>query len=190
MANVKKLFTPKIATGATVYAIIRREADGYYLNDADGAFANAPADPYLSLTEDATIAGYYEVSESRTAWEMGRYKVFIYNQVGGTPAPATDAPIADFMDFDIIGDRLITLFPFEGAKVETDAGNSATAFMTSLPSATNSYCVGSFLKFASGNLVEQQRKVINYDGATGVVTVASAFTETPAAGDEFFLVNQ
>jgi hypothetical protein len=80
MANVKKLSTTKIVTGSTVYCIIRREVDGYMLDDANGAFAAAPVDPYVSLTEDGTIKGLYEKSESRTAWEPGRYRVFFYNQ--------------------------------------------------------------------------------------------------------------
>ena len=74
MANVKKLGTAKIATGAVAYCIIRREVDGYLLNDADGAFANAPGDPYDELAEDGTIKGLYEISESRTAWEPGFLK--------------------------------------------------------------------------------------------------------------------
>jgi hypothetical protein len=80
MANVKKLGTTKVVTGSTVYCIIRREADLFLLDDADGAFAAFPTDPYLSLAEDSVIKGLYEVSESRMAWEPGRYKVFFYKQ--------------------------------------------------------------------------------------------------------------
>lgn len=78
MANVKKLFTTKIASGKTVYCIVRREADGYLLNNADGSFAAAPADSKLRMTEDPVITGLYEVSESRVAWNDGRFKAFIY----------------------------------------------------------------------------------------------------------------
>jgi hypothetical protein len=80
MPNVKKFGTTKVNTASTVYAIVRREVDGYLMDDADGTFAAAPADPYVSLTEDAVIKGFYEVSESRTAWEPGWYKVFFYQQ--------------------------------------------------------------------------------------------------------------
>lgn len=93
MANVKKILHPWSATGLTVYSIIRREADGYLLNDADGAFANAPADPYISLTENGTIKGLYEKSESRTAWNDGLYVIAIYKQIGGSPAPVSDTLI-------------------------------------------------------------------------------------------------
>lgn len=90
MANIKKLFTTKVAAGRTVYCIIRREADGFLLNNADGTFAAAPANKNLVLTEDPAISGLYEVSESRTAWNDGRYKAFIYalGSVSITPGVA------------------------------------------------------------------------------------------------------
>ena len=93
MANAKKISLFHSSTAATVYCIVRRASDGYLLNDADGAFAAAPADPYLALAEDATIKGLYEVSESRTAWAAGKYEVFVYAQAGGSPAPASDTMI-------------------------------------------------------------------------------------------------
>ena len=63
MANAKKIILDWSETAKTVYAIVRREADGYRLNDADGAFASVPADPYISLAEDSVIKGRYEVSD-------------------------------------------------------------------------------------------------------------------------------
>jgi len=90
MANVKKIFTIKTATDKTVYCIIRREADGYLMNAADGTFAAAPANPRMNLTENTTIDGLYEVSESRAVWNNGRYKVFFYSydSVSITPTVA------------------------------------------------------------------------------------------------------
>lgn len=82
-------------TAATVYCIIKREIDGYLLNDADGSFAAAPADPYLSLTEHATILGLYEVSESRTVWTTGFYELVFYKQSGGSPTPSADTVIKE-----------------------------------------------------------------------------------------------
>lgn len=89
MAAAKKLSVFR-ATGATVYAIVRREADSFRLNDADGSFAVAPADPYLVLVEDAVVKGLYEVSESRTVWSNGAYMAFFYAQAGGSPSPVAD----------------------------------------------------------------------------------------------------
>ena len=85
----KKTIT-KSATADTLYFIERREADGYLLNDADGAFAAAPADPYVSLTQHATIKGLFEQSESRVAFTDGLYTKIIYKQAGGSPSPVAD----------------------------------------------------------------------------------------------------
>lgn len=96
------------ATGLTVYAIIAREADGYYLNDADGSFAAAPADPYLSLTENGTANGLYQVSESRATWTDGRYLVVYYSRLGGAPAPATDTILGGGV-VDVLSDGVVLL---------------------------------------------------------------------------------
>ncbi|MCE5212107.1 MAG: hypothetical protein LLG40_11180 [Deltaproteobacteria bacterium] len=93
MANIKKITHFWNTTGLTLYCIIRRDADGYLLNDADGAFASGPADPYISLAEDAVIKGMYELSESRAAWDDGNYSIVVYRQTGASPAPASDIVI-------------------------------------------------------------------------------------------------
>lgn len=93
MANAKKITLDYSQTGITAYCIIRREADGYLLNDATGSFASAPADPYISMTEDGTIKGRYEKSESRSAWNDGRYTIVVYKQAGGSPSPVADTVI-------------------------------------------------------------------------------------------------
>ena len=91
----KVLICSGVVTGSTVYAMVRRGSDGFFLDDADGAFAASPADPYLALAESGTILGMYLVSESRTTWTDGVYQVFFYKQDGGSPAPATDGqPVA------------------------------------------------------------------------------------------------
>ena len=89
----KKIILDWSETAKTVYAIIRREADGYRMNDADGTFGAAPADPYLTLAEDSVIKGRYEASESRTVWNDGRYTFAVYKQAGGSPAPVSDTII-------------------------------------------------------------------------------------------------
>src|SRR4030067_1100824 len=136
MANIKLLRTTKIITASTVYAIVRRESDLYRLDDGDGAFAAAPADPYLSLTEDTVIKGLYEVSESRTAWTAGRYQAFIYKQAGGSPVPASDT-LLDLMDFYVVGDQICVDFPYEYGKVVADAGTGAASVVTDFSSTPN-----------------------------------------------------
>lgn len=78
MPNVKEIKIPHSTTGLTVQVRIKREADGYLLNDADGAFASAPADSLIDTTEHGTLKGLYELSESRTAWNNGKYTFTAY----------------------------------------------------------------------------------------------------------------
>jgi len=63
-----KSFYAQFPTGSTVYGIIKKLSNGYLLDDADGAFAAAPADPYVSFTEDSVLKSFYALSESRAVW--------------------------------------------------------------------------------------------------------------------------
>lgn len=99
-----KRFVVDAATGGTVYGIVTREADGYRLNDADGAFAAAPADPYQEFAEDTVVKGRYVYSESRAAWNSGTYTITVYIQAGGSPAPASDT-VAGIGVLVLSGDR-------------------------------------------------------------------------------------
>ena len=93
MAENKTVILDWDTTGLTVYGIIRRESDDFRMDDADGSFAASPADPYVSLTEDAVIKGRYELDEARTVWTDGLYTIAIYSQAGGSPAPVSDTII-------------------------------------------------------------------------------------------------
>ena len=93
MPNAKK-FIGYTTTAKVVYGIIERQIDLFRLNDADGAFAAAPVDPYISFTEHSVIKGEYDLSESRTAWNNGLYKCTMYEQAGANPVPAADMVIA------------------------------------------------------------------------------------------------
>lgn len=108
MPNSKRLLI-NTTTAATVYAIVRRDSDGYRLNDSGGAFASAPADPYVSLTEDAVIKGMYERSENRTAWSDGRYTVAYYKQAGGAPAPVSDT-LLSVQAYSVLGDLEVNTY--------------------------------------------------------------------------------
>ena len=93
MTENKRITLDWDTTGLTVYCIIRREADDFRMDNADGSFAEVPAAPYISLTEDAVIKGRYELDEARTVWTDGRYSVAIYSQAGGSEVPANDTII-------------------------------------------------------------------------------------------------
>lgn len=106
MAKTKK-FSFIAATGLTVYAVVIQRDTGYYLNDADGGFAAAPADKYQEITEDVALGGRYTYDESRTVWADGPYEFVAYSQLGGSPAPTTDTPIASG-SFTLVGDSVPT----------------------------------------------------------------------------------
>ena len=181
MANVKRLTLDYSATGLTVYAIIRREVDSYRLNDADGAFASAPADPYLSITEDSVIKGRYQVSESRTAWNNGEYLVAFYQQAGGSPSPVADTIIGSGVMW-IIADAEV---PFDGGNTMTcewgtaQGGNANKITLRAAAPATNDIYVGQKISIIGGTGCGQTRGVLNYNGSTKEVTVARNWTVTP-----------
>lgn len=106
MAATKSILTLS-DTGQTLYAIIRRAADGYFLNDADGAFAAAPADLFLAFVEDLSVKGLYTIAENRTVWNDGKYAILVYSQTGGAPATASDFPIGEG-EIDIVDDAEVT----------------------------------------------------------------------------------
>lgn len=87
---IKRFTIDWTQAGLTVYGMIVRENDGFLLNDADGSFAAAPPDPYVSFTAHPTIIGRYFLNEDRTVWLDGPYTIAIYSQLGGAPTPATD----------------------------------------------------------------------------------------------------
>lgn len=91
---VKKIIVDYPVTGESLYCLIRRESDDFLLNDADGAFAAAPADPYVSLTENSTIKKRYELLENRTVWTDGVYSIISYRLTGVSPNLINDVLIS------------------------------------------------------------------------------------------------
>jgi len=75
-------------------------------------------------------------------------------------------------------------------QVVSDAGNTATSFKTNLTQTADNYWKDAYLKFKTGNLANQVKKITGYNGTTKFITVASAFTETPASGDTFDIINR
>ena len=94
------------------------------------------------------------------------------------------------MDFWVLGDLIVNTVPWETGTVQTDAANSTISFKTDLASTTDSYCVGSFVKFTSGALINQTRKITRYGGTSKLMLVTAGFTATPTAGDTFIIINQ
>lgn len=67
---------------------------------------------------------------------------------------------------------------------------STTSFTTDLSSSVNDYWKDALILFATGNLAGQVKRVSGYNGTSNIITVNAAFTEAPANGDMFVLVNR
>lgn len=80
--------------------------------------------------------------------------------------------------------------PYETGAIVDDATNSAQFFLTDLTSSVGGYCIGSYIKFTSGTLINQVRKITAYSGTTFFITVSGAFTAEPTAADTFIIINQ
>lgn len=92
MGNNKRIFTVW-ETGKTIYAVVVRESDVKFLDNADGTFQTTPTDMFNVLTANATQTSLYVFDESRTVWTFGTYTVNIYLQSGGSPVIADDTLI-------------------------------------------------------------------------------------------------
>lgn len=91
MANYKKIVT-SYTTGFTVYVMVSRDADGYFLATAKTSFAAGAG--YPAMSEDATIKGLYVLNTNDVAWNDGFYTVVSYVQAGASPDPAGDTVLS------------------------------------------------------------------------------------------------
>jgi hypothetical protein len=175
-----------------------------------GAFADSPVTPYLGLNENTVLKGRYEVSESRSVWDDGFYNVLIYKQNGSSPAPGADTVIgsarfyvqndletterniADQTDrllFDGDGNVKSTRTYEEGAVVE-DEENSHYSVTTDLAETIDDYWLGAYVKFTTGAVNGQVKKIKSFNATTKVLAFTAPLTETPAAGDVFKIINE
>jgi len=188
---------PLVAGRNPVIAII-------VVTDADGAAVAADATPlaYLMEEEGGALTGS-EFGLAVTSIDTGVYKVTVtintlipYGAHAGTFWGYVTAIVSGIT-------KTVPITPFvfvpgrDGGKVAADGSNSATSFKVSIAS----YGAGDLLttqtddaakaliRFISGSLAGQIRKVTAWNGSTGFLTVDTAFTGTPSAGDGFLLVN-
>lgn len=75
------------------------------------------------------------------------------------------------------------------AAVVSDAGNSATTFVTDLTEAVTDFWKDCLVVFTSGTLRGQIKKVTGYNGTTKALSFATGFTAVPGASDRFVIVN-
>lgn len=74
--------------------------------------------------------------------------------------------------------------------VVADAGNTATSFKTNITSSVTDFCKNQAIRFVSGALKNQVRKVTAFDTATSFITVDAAFSVAPSGGDDFIILGK
>lgn len=98
-----------------LYAYIRRENDGLYLDRTDGVFKSTPSMYHNQLTEDSVIKGFYTLDENRTVWTDGTYTACIYQRRGALYDPSTDRMVGDWKIYVI--DNVEVPSPFNSCDV-------------------------------------------------------------------------
>lgn len=125
MANYKKISTIT-TTGRTVYAMVSRDADGYFLATAKTSFASGAGYPVLS--EHATMKGLYVLNTNDAAWDDGTYAIVAYSQAGASPAPASDT-VLSFGTMRILNDLEISAInsgtSYQDGAIWIDTNNGA-----------------------------------------------------------------
>ena len=122
------------------------------------------------LTFDVTLANGFEINR----W----YNVVVSATVNGVSAKSVIASFRVESDKKIVG------------AVVADGSNTATTFKTDLSSAVTDAHKDALLKFISGTLIDQVKKISAYNGSTKFVTLSSAFTGIPSASDMFVVITE
>lgn len=132
-----------------------------------------------TATERSGYTGNYRVSiacTSANGFEVGKsYNAIAEAVIGGVTARGV---VASF----------VLAPPVYTGAVVADGGNTASAFKTDRAEASTDHWKDALLCFLTGTLAGQVKKVSGFTAATDFVTLSSAFTAAPAAGDVFLLV--
>lgn len=135
------------------------------------------AEHRLDLPDAAFAAGVQSIEWGGTATDI---------TIDGGTADLVILSAAQWSKFAAICDGT----PGGAVVDDNDPDPLATAFETDLAEASNDHYNGAFCVFYTGVLTGQSRKISDYDGTTKVLTVAAAFTEAPAAGDDFLIIGR
>lgn len=131
-----------------------------------------------SATERSGYTGNYRVSVACTTangFEVGKsYNVVVEATVGGVVARG------------VVGSFVLAPPVFPGT-VQADGGNTASTFKTDRAESTDHW-KDALLCFLTGTLAGQVKKVSAFNAGTDFVTLSTAFTAAPTAGDAFLLV--
>jgi hypothetical protein len=154
-----------VTTGATKSGLALLASDVQISKDG-GAFASATNAPV-----ELGSTGRYSLVLTAAETNCGWFHAYI-EKTGMRPQ-------------EIVG----AMDPHPAFAVVDDAANSATTFVTNLPSAVDDFYASAGLRFNSGALQGQVREIESYDGAAKAITLAVALTAEPATGDLFELVD-
>jgi len=136
--SIKTLIVEDSPSLTGEYAYIERMADGYILENSAtgghtlGAFYSQATvnDKKIPMTENATLAGVYEVTENRITFNDGKYKVRYCE---------TDGTIIASEDWDVLSDAVLN-YP---AGVATPT-NITAGTITNVTNLTNAPTAGDF----------------------------------------------
>lgn len=152
---------PSFATGLTI-------ASGESQISKDGgAFANT-----TNLPAELSTTGVYPLTLTAAETNCNSFAIRITD--GGSEV--------FFAEYKTTGETT-------GAVV-TDGSNSTTTFLTDLSSAVTDFYKDCLITFTTGNLAGQVKRVSGYNGGSNFITVNAAFTEAPANGDLFGILNR
>lgn len=142
----------------------------------------------LTITASKNGAAFASISPTVTDRGSGWYRVELtasHTDTVGDLALHVTASGADPTD--------LALDVYEGRPfglVVADGGNTASTFKTDRTETATDHWLAAFLKFTSGSLIGQVRRVTAYNGTTKFVTFADAFSAAPTASDAFELINE
>lgn len=193
-----------LSTGSTTE---RSSAAGITMTSAfDGAtgFHRVAIDSSENSDPGFYVDGKYEVwlTPDETIDSQAVSVVLVEFEIGSTPtvqdivdavldelaAAHTTAGTVGKVISDTLN-RLSTTATLTGT-VQSDAGNSATQIKTNLTAAATDHYKDCLVKITSGTLAEQVKRCTGSTGTSNVVlTFASGFTGTPAAGVTFEIIN-
>lgn len=150
---------PSFATGATI------SAGESQISKDGGAFANT-----TNLPTELGTTGVYPVTLTAAETNCNSFALRV-TDVGSE---------VFFAEYKTTGETT-------GAAITGTL--STTSFTTDLASAVNDFYKDCLITFTSGNLAGQVKRVSGYNGTSNTITVNAAFTEAPANGDLFRLLN-
>jgi len=139
-----------------------------------------------AISDDATAADVLELFAEALKQDTGQLDDGTFDATGKTGYALS----ATGLDSVVKMKALLDGTPSGSVIDDNDPDPTTTAFETDLAEASNDHYNGAFCVFYSGALAGQSRKISDYDGTTKVLTVAVAFTEAPAAGDDFLIIGR